>query len=91
MALVLGCARVLPNGSKNLYFKARIEAVTALWESGQIKHVHGYTARDIGGQAGVRTKSREELARVKAVLDMKVLKTEPKFRGEPVPIVSAES
>ncbi len=170
VALVLGCARILPNGRANLYFKARIEAVTELWNAGRIKHVlvsgdnsrteydeptdmkealieaglpaerihcdyagfrtldsvvrardvfllnrfvivsqefhveralyiarelgieaYGYPARDIGGRAGARTKSREELARVKAVLDMKVLKTQPKFRGEPVPIVSAES
>ena len=170
VALVLGCARELPGGRPNLYFKTRMAAVVELWEAGRIEHVlvsgdnsrtdydeptdmkealvaaglpaervhcdyagfrtldsvvrardvflldrfvvvsqefhveralyiarelgieaYGFPARDIGGRAGKRTKSREELARVKAVLDMKVLKTEPKFRGEPVPIVAAES
>ena len=47
----------------------------------------GYPAREVGGNGGRRTKLREELARVKAVLDMRILKTQPKFRGEPVPIV----
>jgi SanA protein len=50
---------------------------------------YGYPARDVGGKAGAKTKAREELARVKAVLDMKVLNTQPKFRGDPVPIVAA--
>lgn len=170
VALLLGCARVLPNGSHNLYFKTRIEAVRQLWEAGRIRqvlvsgdnsrsdydeatdmkealiaaglpgeHIHcdyagfstldsvvrargvfrqdrfvivsqqfhieralyiarergieayGFPARDVKGRAGAKTKARENLARVKAVLDMKLLNTQPKFLGEPVPIVSVES
>ncbi len=170
VALVLGCARVLPNGSKNRFFKSRIEAVKVLWEAGRINQVlvsgdnsrteydeptdmkkalveaglpegrihcdyagfrtldsvvrahdvfllerfvivsqefhveralylaqelgieaFGFPAGDIAGRAGARTKAREELARVKAVLDMKLLNTQPKFRGDPVPIVEEEN
>ena len=50
---------------------------------------YGFPARDVGGKAGAKTMAREDLARVKAVLDMKILNTQPKFRGEPVPIVAA--
>ena len=170
VALVLGCARVLPDGRRNLYFKHRMAAVVKLWESGRVKHIlvsgdnsrkdydeptdmkealaeaglpedrihcdyagfrtldsvvrakdvflldrfvvvsqefhveralyiakelgieaYGYPARDVGGKAGMKTKAREDLARVKAVLDMKLLNTQPKFRGEPVPIVDAKA
>lgn len=47
---------------------------------------HGFPALDVEGEAGRKTQLREELARVKAVLDVKVLGTEPKFLGEPVPV-----
>ena len=46
----------------------------------------GYPAQDVEGEHGRKTKIREELARVKAVLDVKVLGKEPKFLGEPVPV-----
>jgi SanA protein len=170
VALVLGCARVLPDGRRNLYFKHRMAAVVKLWESGRVNHIlvsgdnsrkdydeptdmkealieaglqedrihcdyagfrtldsvvrakdvflldrfvvvsqefhveralyiakelgieaYGFPARDVGGKAGMRTKTREDLARVKAVLDMKLFNTQPKFRGEPVPIVNPKS
>lgn len=170
VALVLGCARYLPNGSENLYFKTRIAAVEELWKAGRIEHVlvsgdnshkeydeatdmmealveagvpvdrihrdyagfrtldsvvrardvflqdrfvivsqkfhvqralyiareygieaFGFPARDVRGRAGLRTRAREELARVKAVLDMKILNTQPKFRGKPEPIVDVAS
>ena len=170
VALVLGCARLLPDGRRNLYFKHRMAAVVELWESGRVKHIlvsgdnsrkdydeptdmkealieagvpedrihcdyagfrtldsvvrakdvflldrfvvvsqefhveralyiakelgieaFGFPARDVGGEAGMRTMAREDLARVKAVLDMKLLNTQPKFRGEPVPIVDCQS
>jgi SanA protein len=45
---------------------------------------YGYPARDVEGEGGRKTKLREELARVKAVLDVKFLGTDPKFLGEPV-------
>lgn len=170
VALVLGCARELPDGRGNLYFKYRIAAVRELWESGNIKHVlvsgdnsrkdydeptdmkkalvevgipserihcdyagfrtldsvvrakkvfqldrfvvvsqefhvkralyiakehgieaYGFPAKDVGGPASMRTRTREELARVKAVLDMKVFKKEPRFLGEPVPILDSKA
>ena len=47
---------------------------------------YGYVAQDVDGERAKRTKYREELARVKAVLDVKILGTRPKFLGDPVPI-----
>ena len=46
----------------------------------------GYVARDVVGTAGARTRYRESLARLKAVLDMELFGVGPKFLGEPVPI-----
>lgn len=46
----------------------------------------GYTARDVDRWNGMRTKLREILARMAAMLDVYVLGTEPKFYGPPVPI-----
>lgn len=43
-----------------------------------------YTARDVSGYTGVRVKAREVLARALALLDLHVLRTEPRFLGEPV-------
>lgn len=51
---------------------------------------YGYPARDVGGTSGRKTQFREELARVKAVLDMKILNTQPKYRGAPVALTEAE-
>ena len=39
VALVLGCARVLPDGRRNLYFKHRMAAVVKLWESGRVNYI----------------------------------------------------
>lgn len=39
VALILGTSQYLRNGSTNLYFKFRIEAVQDLWEAGKIKYV----------------------------------------------------
>jgi SanA protein len=46
----------------------------------------GFNARDVGGAAGRFTRLREIGARVKAVLDVHVLRTRPRFLGEPVRI-----
>ena len=46
----------------------------------------GYCARDVTGTAGFKTHLREHLARVKAVMDVYVLKTAPRFLGEPIEI-----
>jgi SanA protein len=51
---------------------------------------YGYVARDVKGERAQKTKWREELARVKAVLDVKFLGTDPKFLGEPVLIGARE-
>ncbi|MFP4430467.1 MAG: vancomycin high temperature exclusion protein [Spirochaetaceae bacterium] len=48
----------------------------------------GYNARPISGPLGIRTSVREYLARVKAVLDVHVLGSEPRFLGDPIPIPS---
>ena len=46
----------------------------------------GANARDVTARYGLKTRSREYLARVKCVLDLFVLNTEPKFYGDPIPI-----
>ncbi|MEM1270255.1 MAG: ElyC/SanA/YdcF family protein [Bacteroidota bacterium] len=48
----------------------------------------GFCASDVDGAAGLRVRLRETLARAKAVLDVKVLGTRPKFLGEPVELDS---
>tara|TARA_Y100001934_G_C12020701_1_gene616659 strand:- start:25 stop:669 length:645 start_codon:yes stop_codon:yes gene_type:complete len=39
VALILGTSEFLKNGSTNLYFKFRVEAVARLWRAGKIKYV----------------------------------------------------
>ncbi len=39
VAIVLGTSEFLKNGSTNMYFKFRIEAVVDLWQAGKIKYV----------------------------------------------------
>jgi len=48
--------------------------------------VVGYCARDVGGAVGAKIRAREILARLQAVLDIRVLGRQPKFLGDPVPI-----
>ncbi len=38
-ALLLGAAKITPNGVPNLYFAGRIEAVVKLYKAGKIKHI----------------------------------------------------
>ena len=45
---------------------------------------YGFNARDVDVAAGFKTKLREVGARVKMILDIYVLHTEPKFLGDPV-------
>jgi SanA protein len=47
----------------------------------------GFAARDVGGAHGLLIRTRETLARTKAVLDTKVLGVKPHFPGPPEPIV----
>ena len=46
----------------------------------------GFNAADVGGAVGAQVNAREVLARVQVVLDLYVLKTQPKFYGPHVPI-----
>lgn len=50
----------------------------------------GVNAREIGGTAGLRTRGREILARVAAVLDVWVFDRKPKFYGEKIEITEQE-
>lgn len=50
-------------------------------------HAVGYDASDLRGSRGMMTHLREYLARVQAVLDVKLLGTQPKFLGEAVVIL----
>ena len=159
-AVVLGCARRLPNGRLNLYFIYRIRAAAALYHAGKVDYVivsgdnhregydeptdmrdalveagipedriyrdyagfrtldsmvrareifgleslvvvsqefhneraifiareHGidaigFNAAEVSSVGGLRTRLREHLARVKTVLDVWLLDTEPRFLG----------
>jgi SanA protein len=46
----------------------------------------GYNARDLNGKYGLKTRIRERFARIKAVLDIFILRTKPKFLGEKITI-----
>lgn len=46
--------------------------------------VDGFNARDVAGQGGYKTKTREIGARVKMWLDVWILRTRPKHLGEPI-------
>jgi vancomycin permeability regulator SanA len=89
-ALVLGCAKILPDGRDNLYFQYRVDAAADLCQTGLARHhgidATGYAARDVTASAGLRTRLRENLARIRAVLDLHLLRTSPKFLGDPIPL-----
>lgn len=51
----------------------------------------GYAARDVAGDAGWTSGVREMFARSKAVLDVFVLRTKPRFLGDPVQVGGKES
>ena len=46
----------------------------------------GYNAQDVVGNEGLKTQIREVFARVKVVLDLFLLNTQPKFLGKPIQI-----
>ena len=48
----------------------------------------GFNADEVAGSIGLRTRCREQLARVKTVLDVYLLRTQPKFLGERIRIGS---
>ena len=46
----------------------------------------GFNAQEVGGYGGMRVLLREQFARLAAILDVKVLNTQPKFLGEAIQI-----
>lgn len=50
-----------------------------------------FAARDVSSRGGLRTRIRERLARVKAVLDVTLLQKKPKFLGEKIPVITTNS
>ena len=52
--------------------------------------VWGYAATDVSGYSGIKVRARECLARCKAAVDLWILRTKPKFLGEPVSVVLRE-
>jgi SanA protein len=46
----------------------------------------GYNAKELTGRYGLKTRIRERFARIKAVLDVFILNTQPKFLGEKITI-----
>lgn len=49
-----------------------------------MENVIAFNAKDVSQYYGFKTNLREKLARIKMLLDLYVLKTEPKFLGEPI-------
>ncbi len=47
----------------------------------------GYSAKDVKGVGGIKTNLREKLARVKTILDLYVLQSQPRFLGKTIPII----
>ncbi|MCD4792839.1 MAG: YdcF family protein [Bacteroidales bacterium] len=46
----------------------------------------GYNAKPVTGKNGIKTRIRERFARVKAILDIYILRTKPKFLGNEIEI-----
>jgi SanA protein len=46
----------------------------------------GYCAQDVGGATGAKIRLREVVARLMAVVDIRILNKQPKFLGDPVEI-----
>lgn len=51
-----------------------------------MENVIAYNARDVSAYYGFKTQVREKLARVKAMLDVHLFDTQPRFLGEPIVI-----
>lgn len=52
----------------------------------QSKHINAkaYNAKDVGERYGLKTKVREKFARVKTLIDLYLLNTQPKFFGDEI-------
>jgi len=46
----------------------------------------GFNAKDVDAYSGLKTRTRELMARVLCLVDLYLLDKQPKFLGEPVPI-----
>lgn len=46
----------------------------------------GFNAKDVSNQSGFKTQLREKFARIKVILDIYILNTQPKFLGEKIDI-----
>lgn len=46
----------------------------------------GFNAKDVSNQSGFKTQLREKFARIKVLLDIYILNTQPKFLGEKIDI-----
>jgi len=46
--------------------------------------VIGFNAKDVNSRSAIKTRCREHLARVKAVIDVMIIKRNPKFLGDPI-------
>lgn len=52
--------------------------------------LHGYNARDVNLRGGLKTRTRELFSKLKCVLDVHLLATQPKFLGEKISIDEEE-
>lgn len=66
-----------------------VERALYLAEQNDLEAV-GFAAKDVSFTAGLKTQIREQLARVKAVLDVNVLGTRPKYMGREIYLATAE-
>ena len=68
-----------------------IERALFLSDKKGVSEAIGFASRRIGGASGQRMKARELLARTKAVADIYLFRTEPKYYGKKEPIVLTKS
>lgn len=85
-------AKTIFGQSQLLFVSQRFHNERALYiaENYGIK-AFAYNAEDVNRLGGLKTRIREKLARVKTLLDLYLLNTQPKFGGPPVPIKSPAS
>lgn len=65
-----------PFHNKRAVFIARKNGIEAI----------GFNAKDVSNQSGFKTQLREKFARIKVLLDIYILNTQPKFLGEKIDI-----
>lgn len=80
--------------SKEIFSQTRVTVVSQGFHNERALYIAhhkgidaiGYNARDVTRSYGLKTQAREVLARVKTILDIHLLKTEPKFYGDRIRI-----